>query len=239
MTASALSQPRRRPIVSADRARTIEALVCERHGVAPEALRKQWPGRIVMEARRELACRLEHDLDWTVRQIANHLSCAKDTAHRLLVTGRPVYIGQKMHRQTVNDDCPESLREQLREMQAQLRRLSGVPIASRIAAAYGMRPMSAIVLAIMAEAYPRPMALGAIIEAYELACDALEFGSREGVGEALINSAIFHARARFTELGLPSPIESLPMGQRRLSHDVASILRERVGAPRVANAVVL
>lgn len=240
MTAAhALAPPKRRPLHSTAKADAIIAAVAERHGLAPARLLEQWGGRIVTDAKREAACRLEHELQWTERMIAGHMRCALSTAQRLLRTGRERYVSAELRRTGVIPKCPEELRSEVIELRAQLERITGVHLAYRLTVAYDLRPACGVLLAILAEAYPRPMHTGSLIEAYDAACDRLEFGTRRGVADELIGSLVWQMRKRFGELQLPDPVESMPISARRLSDSAAELFRARFGVPRIAQAQVV
>lgn len=224
------------------------------------AAKHQLPVQHVLCARRDryaVTCRAEaawvirEDLGWSQRDIGSFLGVTQPAARKLLG-----YHEIAMRR--ANNVLPtESLRAialistdeakrqladaqiKLAYLQSELDRLTGASITQRVAESFGLESKirCAIVLSIVAEAYPRAVNAAEIVGLYDEACERLNYGAQRGASFNLISKNIAALRERFEELGHPDPIASTEGSfgmQRRLTDDAAALLNRMIGAPRLS-----
>lgn len=207
--------------------------------------------RYSVACRAEIAWTVKDELAWSQRSIGGLLGLSHTAVRKLLG------FHEKSLRRANNVLPAETLRaiasisaddvksrlldaeNRNAYLQAELDRLTGASLTHRIAESFGLKGKlrCALVLAIVAEAYPRSINTPDLIELYDDACDRLNYGTRRGASFNLIAKNVAALRARFAELGYTDPIESSEGSfglQRRLTDRAASLLNEIVGAPRLS-----
>lgn len=207
--------------------------------------------RFSVACRAEIAWTLKDELDWAQRPTGKLLGITQPAVRKLLG-----YHEMSLRRS--NNVLPaetikalavisgDDLRRRLAEaesraayLQGELDRLTGASITHRLAESFGLnnKLRCALVLGILAEAYPRAVSPPDLVELYDEACERLNYGARRGASFNLITKNIAALRESFLELGYPDPVVSSEGSsgmQRRLTDEAAVLLHEAVGAPRLS-----
>jgi len=242
-----------RAIASLSRAHTIVEAVAVKHGIDVHTLHAGGRSRFVVEARGEAAFELMHKLGWSQRRIGECLGCSQPNVRKLLgyhkqnlERGGRFLPAADIHALLAisNDDRlarAVEAEERAAYAEGELHRLNGSALSLRFADALDISYMRcAIVLAIVAEAYPRVVLGDAMVEHYDEACAALGYGFKRGANFHLLTKNVAHLREHFAAKGWPSPIPASTdttremAGSRRLSDECAAFLHERLNAPKLS-----
>lgn len=207
--------------------------------------------RYAVACRAEIAWALKNELGWSQRAIGGLLGVTQPGARKLLG-----YHEISLRR--ANNLLPtETLRAialigadegkrrladaegRIAYLQAELDRLTGASLTHRLAENFDLtgKIRCALVLSIIAEAYPRAVNAPELVELYDEACERLNYGARRGASFNLITKNIAALREKFAELGYADPILSSEGSfgmQRRLTDEAARLLYDTVGAPRLS-----
>lgn len=207
-----------------------------RFELSAEKIMKAKRDYLARTARGEIAWRLKNDLNWSQRRTASFLGCGKTTVHTLLkdreriVSAFQNRVAQE-HRAFLQS--PEAV--ELRELREKLRRLSGVDVAEEMTEGLNIPKRCGIVLAMLAEAYPRALSIEAMCELYDDACARLQYGFKRGADRELIRKNASDLNRAFQAKGMAAPVELAPsVGGRRLTDEAAQTLSASYGVPRAS-----
>jgi hypothetical protein len=117
------------------------------------------------------------------------------------------------------------------EVEAQMRRITGLNIAHQLAHELSVPTWQAIFLGILMEAYPLVKTADQIMEAYEAATERLYQADAPGAMDSQIRTFNYHIRKRFVDLGLPDPVTAVRPRGFVLTFDAAVYLHCRFGRP--------
>lgn len=226
----------RRVIASRARAAAIVERVAQKHDLTvTQLLCAKWD-RFAVTARAEVAVALRSELKWSLRVLGEYLGCSHTRARNLLS------FHENTHRRLSRLAAVTGADARVRELEAELQRLSGSNLAERYAQALGLRLRCAIVLAILAEAYPNHVRGPALLSLYDEAREHFGYGgadgSRIGATTGLLTKNTADLAAHFAAEGWPAPSEVGPLpGSRRLSDAAAEWLHVRTGAPKLSQVL--
>lgn len=116
------------------------------------------------------------------------------------------------------------------EVEAQVRRITGVNLAHQVAHELAVPTWQAIFLSILMESYPLVKTAEQIMEAYEEATARL-YQEAPGAMDSQIRTFSYHIRKRFTEMGLPDPVTAVRPRGFVLTYEAAVYLHNRFGRP--------
>lgn len=117
------------------------------------------------------------------------------------------------------------------ELEAQLRRITGVELALQVAHSLSIPTWQAIFLAILMEAYPYVKTADQICEAYDAASERLDRASTDGIQDASMKTFVTRIRVRFEEMGLPDPVARVRPRALVLTDSAAVWLHNQFGKP--------
>jgi hypothetical protein len=117
------------------------------------------------------------------------------------------------------------------EVEAQMRRITGLNIAHQLAHELSVPTWQAIFLGILMEAYPLVKTADQIMEAYEAATERLYQADAPGAMDSQIRTFSYHIRKRFVDLGLPDPVTAVRPRGFVLTYDAAVWLHCKFGRP--------
>jgi hypothetical protein len=252
---TAIAAAPRGVITSKARACEIVETVAAKHDLPVQTvLCARWD-RYAIAARAEIASELSTRLNWSTRRIGAHIGCTHANVRKLfgihklnMKRGARWLPAADVHAIVSIRNDERLMRmveaeERAAYAEAELARLTGDNLAVIYADALGLthRLRCAIVLAIVAEAYPR-LVLGAeLIEHYDEACVKLGYGDQKGANFNLMTKNVAHLREHFEAQGWPAPINITKgytprelVGSRRLTDEGAEFLHERLGAPKLS-----
>jgi len=207
--------------------------------------------RYAVACRAEIAWALKEELRWSQRMIGTLLGVTHPAVRKLLGSHEISLrrANNILSTETLKaialigaDESKRRLADaesRIVYLQAELDRLTGASLTHRLAAIFDLtgKIRCALVLSIIAEAYPRAVNAPELVELYDEACERLNYGARRGASFNLITKNIAALREKFAELGYADPISSTEGSfgmQRRLTDDAARLLYETVGAPRLS-----
>jgi hypothetical protein len=219
------------------------ARIAAKHGVEPGGLKGRACDRYYMAARDELIHALRTELHWSVRYAAEWIGVSKSTislGQKRHLQTLSMRAGQKKQQRTPVPNKPaaparlEMLEDEVSSLRDELRRLTGADLATRLVARLDMTPSTAIVVAALAENYPRPLTTSVMCEQYEAAKAAMGLDAKP-VSDGMINLAVMEARNDFRARGWGDPIEVIQgMKARKLATATAAFMSGKFGAPRPA-----
>lgn len=220
---AAPSKPRA-VIASKARAAAIVERVAEKHAIGTATLLCARWDRFVMIARAEVAAALRDELNWPQRMIGEHIGCSQPNVRKL-------FSFHEKYARRVSAIVPVADPEgRVRDLERELQRLSGIYTAERLAQHFDLQLRCAIVLAILAEAYPRYVRGEAMLRLYDEACDELGYGARNGANANLITKNLTAMSEALAKLGMTPAYERGPFAEsRRLTDVAAEWLYERTG----------
>lgn len=240
----------RKVITSQARALEIVEAVAAKHGMEVARLMAQPFKRDTVLARGEVVSRLSEELNWPFSMIAGYLGCSASTAHSaksewkkaeaafaVFIPDEAVLAIAKVTQSEALQRAAQAER-QLREIKGELDRVAGLDLSERMVVELDLLPRCAILLSIVAAAYPRYVRAGALLELYDQACERLNYGQRSGATIPLISKNAQTLREHFAARDWPCPIQPgvLP-GSRQLTNEAAAWLHGRVGSPRMSQIV--
>lgn len=222
--------PKRRTVIASKaRAAQIIERVAEKHRIEVSTMLCARWDRFVAIARAEAAAGLRDDLGWSLRMIGEYLGCSHESVRQLFT------LQQKYARRASLIHPVPDVDGRIRELEAEVARLSGTYLCERLAVKFGLQMRCAILLAILAEAYPRYVRGPAILQLYDEACETIGYGHQSGATYNLIAKNASHLNTRMRELGagadVASVIKELP-GARRMDDAAAAWLSDQCGAPK-------
>lgn len=223
-----------RCILSPARAAEIVEQVAQRFGLDAAKITSTKRDYLARTARGEIAWRLKTELGWSQRRSAGYLKCSKTAIWSLLkdreriVSAFQERVAQE-HKAFLQSD--EAL--ELQELREKLRRLTGADIAEQLTEDLNIPKRCGIVLAILAESYPRAVSIEAMCELYDDACARLSYGFQRGSDRELIRKNVSDLNRAFIAKGFAPPAEiAPPVGGRRLTDEAAQMLSASHGVPR-------
>jgi hypothetical protein len=199
------------------------AKIAAEHGYHPDALIGSSRDPHVCRARARAMKALHEDKGWSIRRIgALFGGRSPGTVHKVL---------------SVHKTRQESVRlyvehpDLAHEVEAQMRRITGVNITLQVGHELGIATWQAIFLSILMEAYPNVKTSEQIMEAYEGAAERLYQAESPNANDSQIRTFCFHVRKRFTAIGLPDPVTAIRPRGYVLTYDAAVWLHNRFGRP--------
>lgn len=243
----------RRVIASKARAAEIVERIAAKHDLAVPTVLCARRDRFAMAARAEVAASIADELNWSTRSIGDYIGCSHTMVRKLLgfheIAARrakrwlPAADVHALARLEGNDLAQRALEaeERAAELEAEMVRLTGVHLAATLGQAielggeHGGRFGGVVLLSIVVEAYPNAVLGPNLLELYDEACGKLGFGRSSGVGYELMAKNASNIAKHFREKGWPVPTEpgDLP-ASRRLTHEAARMLHEKIGFPRLS-----
>lgn len=221
----------RRTIVSKARAAALVEQIADKHALpVATVLCAKWD-RFALIARAEAAHALTTQLNWSIRATGAYLGCSHTNVRKLLSFQKR--NAPRIVRLVSLNGADEAAVARVRELEAELQRLSGTHLCERLASDLSVPLRCAILLAILIEAWPRYVRGPALLQLYDDACDKLGYGARNGANFDLVTKHACDLAARFKAAGWPAPSEVGELkGSRRLTDSAAVWLADRCGAPR-------
>lgn len=122
------------------------------------------------------------------------------------------------------------------EVEAQLRRISGVELTLQVAHSLSIPTWQAIFLSILMEAYPYVKTADQICEAYDAASERLDRASTDGIQDASMKTFVTKIRQHFDGLGLPDPVARVRPRALVLTDSAAVWLHCKFGRPVAVTA---
>lgn len=223
--------PKRRVIASKARAAAIIEGIADKHSLPVQTLLCAKWDRFAMIARAEAAHALVAQLNWSIRGVGAHLGCSHTNVRKLL--GFHEKSARRIVR-LVSIQCADEVAvARVRELEAELQRLSGTYLSEKLASRLDVPLRCAILLSILIESYPRYVRGPALLQLYDDACEKLGYGARNGANFDLVTKHACDLAAAFKAGGWPVPSEVGELkGSRRLTDACAVWLSEGFGAPR-------
>jgi hypothetical protein len=212
--------------------------IADRYGLTVETvLCARWD-RFAAEARAEIAEELCNGQGASLRAAGQWLGCSHTNVRKLLGCQkmRPLRADAATILALSRNEQARRLAEaeaRARELERQMERLSGAHLGETFARAFAMPLRCGIVLAILAEHFPRPVRAQALIDFYDHACTTIGYGMQNGASADVIKKNLSSLKQAFAALGMEAPSEiDAATGQRRLTGAAAAMLHERFDAPR-------
>ncbi len=224
----------RRCITSPARAAEIVEQVAQRFDLSPETIMTAKREYLARTARGEIAWRLKDELNWSQRRTAAYLKCGKTTVFALLrdrakIVG--IFQSRVAQEHKIFLQSPEAL--ELQELREKVQRICGSDVAEDLTRGLSIPKRCGIVLAMLAEAYPRALSIESMCELYDDACARLQYGFKRGADRELIRKNVSDLNREFIAKGMAAPTELAPhVGGRRLTDQAAHLLAASYGVPR-------
>lgn len=211
--------PSRAPGAAAPAA--IMAQIAEQHGYSVEALRGRSQEEGVCRARAR-AMKALRERGWSVRKLGAYFGGrSASTVHNILC-----HVNERQQSVRPYYEHPELVHE----VEAQIRRITGVNLTHQVAYQLSIPTWQAIFLSILMEAYPNVRTAEQIMEAYEAASERLNQESN-GAMDSQIRTFNYHIRKRFEALGLPEPVDAIRPRGFVLTYAAAVWLQNQFGRP--------
>lgn len=200
----------------------IVAQIANEHGYHVDALRGRSQDAGVCRARGR-AMKALSDRGWSIRKIGGYFgNRTPGVVHYIL-------CHVKERQQTVQGYLEHP--EMVHEVEAQMRRITGVNITLQVGHELGIATWQAIFLSILMEAYPNVKTSEQIMEAYEGAAERLYQAESPNANDSQIRTFCFHIRKKFTSIGLPDPVTAIRPRGYVLTYEAAVWLHNRFGRP--------
>lgn len=189
-------------------------------------------------ARGETAHMLGAELGWSAKRIAALIKCSASHVRALQRERAKLLAGFQNraideHQTEFAAMDAEELALQVRELSEKLARLTGADLADEFAEAYKLPRRCAIVMAILARAYPRAVSVDTLCELYDDACQRLSYGCQRGADRELIRKNVSDLNRAMLAQGLPMASEIAPeTSGRRLTEKAAALLSASHQTPR-------
>lgn len=199
--------------------------VALKYGLSAEALRGRSQDRLVCRARAEAMKALREQrrsLEWIGNFFGGR---SRSTVLRLVNTA-------ENRQQNVAPYMQHP--EMAHEVEAQMRRITGLNLAHQVAYKLSIPTWQAIFLGILMEAYPLVKTSEQILEAYEAARERLYQDDPGQVLDAQIRSFSYHIRKAFETMGLPDPVASVRPRGMVLTNEAAVWLSNQFGRPYIS-----
>lgn len=205
-------------------AKVIIAEVAERHFFSAEDLLAKTKCKRRGRARREAYLELmRRRPDLSLRRIAGIFGRSPSSVCEA------VALGREEAQKSVRIETERLLYAE--EVEAQLRRITGVELSLQVAHSLSIPTWQAIFLAILMEAYPYVKTADQICEAYDAASERLDRASTDGIQDASMKTFVTKIRNHFRNMGLPDPVARVRPRALVLTDAAAIWLHNRFGRP--------
>lgn len=250
----ALSPEPRRVVASRSKATALVEQIAAKHGVTVHAVMLVRWQREAVAATAEVAFELKHKMGWSLRAIGQFLNrnhngvCTLLTVHEKNMRLARRFMPTASAHALVQIEGDARLtrmvdaEERAAYAESELSRLSGnivVHLAETLQ--LGNRLRCVILLAVIAEAYPRTVPGPDLLELYDEACERVGYGTRRGVTFNLMTKNVQHLREHFVKMRWPDPLHvaergslEAATGARRLTDGCARFLHARLGVPKLS-----
>lgn len=211
-----------RPIKAAPAGLATVTEIALQHGLSAEALRGRSQDRRVCRARALAMIALQEQgksLEWIGAFFGGR---DRSTVHRLV-------MAEKNRQKNVVSYMQHP--ELVHEVEAQMRRITGMNLAHQVAYKLGIPTWQAIFLGILMEAYPLVKTSEQLLEAYEAARERLYQDDPGQVQDTQIRSFSHHIRKAFEAMGLPDPVAAVRPRGMVLTYEAAVWLSNQFGKP--------
>ena len=209
-------------------AKAIIAEVAERHGFTAEDLIAKSDCKRRGRARRAAYLALSRRRpDLSQQWIANHFDRSQSRISRGIALAAEE---ERTYAPYAHDP------EYVLEVEAQLRRITGVELSLQVAHSLSIPTWQAIFLAILMEAYPYVRTADQICEAYDAASERLDRASTDGIQDASMKTFVTKIRAHFQAMGLPDPVARVRPRALVLTDAAAIWLHNKFGRPVAVTA---
>lgn len=222
-------------IASVDRALAIVERVAAKHGMTAAGLVSTRYNRAVVLARGEAMDALAKELRWSYQRAAELTGLSVSRLHSAHTEWKGVQANiERYLPDTVADlraqlDAAEAARQ---DAERRLAAMLGAESVDLFVSELQLLPRAAIVLTVLAEAYPKHVRDEQVLNFYDAACVRMNYGLRNGATKELMWQNFTALRRAFAERGWPNPVSVGPMiNTRVLSHEAAVVLHERIGVP--------
>jgi hypothetical protein len=199
----------------------ILARIAEEHGYSIDALRGRSQEERLCRARAR-AMKALRERGWSIRRIGAYFGNRTPGAIHYIL------CHVKERQQSVQSYLEHP--DLIHEVEAQLRRITGVNLTHQVAYQLSIPTWQAIFLSILMEAYPNVRTAEQIMEAYEAASERLNQESN-GAMDSQIRTFNYHIRKRFEALGLPEPVDAIRPRGFVLTYAAAVWLHNQFGRP--------
>lgn len=119
----------------------------------------------------------------------------------------------------------------IEELEAQVRRLSGVELSQQVCHRLGFPMWKAVFLSILMTSYPRVRKAEDLCELYDCAWERLYVNDKDAVSPDMLRQFLSRIRKWAKEEGLPDPVHRVTPGGMILSDEMAVWLHCRFGQP--------
>jgi len=231
------SRPSRLPPAPRTKVVAIIQRVAKKHDVTVEQLISGKRRHDVRWARQEAAYVLFREANWSSRAIGEVLQCSAPIAcklrdlHKISTEKAKLLLSVddlKRYESVERDDVLH--RNMILEQERAI--VSGQHLADSLAQSLDLLMRCAIVLAITVEHYPRAVRLSSVITLYNDACQALNYGYRQGATESLMFKNFSSLNKTFVSCGWP--VATMPgqiPGSRILTKECNDWLDSRLPLP--------
>lgn len=199
----------------------IVARIAEEHGYSVEALRGRSQEERLCRARAR-AMKALRERGWSIRRLGTYFGNRTPGAIHYILC----HVKERQQSVQAYLEHPELVHE----VEAQLRRITGVNLTHQVAYQLAIPTWQAIFLSILMEAYPNVRTAEQIMEAYEAASERLNQESN-GAMDSQIRTFNYHIRKRFEALGLPEPVDAIRPRGFVLTYPAAVWLHNQFGRP--------
>ena len=208
-------------IRTAPSAMSLVKAIAETRGYSADDLRGRSKLASISRLRRRAYLALEEQKGWSQSQIGRLFRRDRSQVCRGLVLAR-----RERALETITKTDPEYVEE----LEAQMRRLSGVNLAFQLSHSLDVPVWQAIFLGILMENYPRVRSRSEVCELYDAAAERLGYGNGGEIKDDFVRSFTSRIGRKFASDGLPHPVASIS-GALVLSDAIAPWLHNRFGKP--------
>jgi hypothetical protein len=199
----------------------IVSQIAEQHGYTVEALRGRSQEESLCRARAR-AMKALRERGWSIRRLGTYFgNRSASTVHNILC-----HVNERQQSVRSYYEHPDLVHE----VEAQIRRITGVNLTHQVAYQLGIPTWQAIFLTILMEAYPNVRTSEQIMEAYEAASERLHQQSN-GAMDSQIKTFNYQIRRHFRSLGLPEPVDAIQPRGFVLTYPAAVWLSNQFGRP--------
>jgi hypothetical protein len=149
---------------------------------------------------------LHEERGWSIRRIGRFFGRSPATIHEILLLHKTRQESVRVY--TEHPDLAH-------EVEAQMRRITGLNIAHQLAHELAVPTWQAIFLGILMEAYPLVKTADQIMEAYEAATERLYQADAPGAMDSQIRTFSYHIRKRFVDHGPAGSRDRCPAARVR------------------------
>lgn len=217
-------------ITSASSGRAIIQAVAEQYGYTAEALIGRSQARDIVRVRGKAALAVARRFpNKSLSELGHLFKRSKQVMQVIIRTA-------KESEKIVSGNMGQE--DYILEVEAQIRRISGVNLSHQVQHALEIQSWQAILLSILMEAYPRVMTYDQLLEAYEAAYERLYQESVTQKQDTLIRTFCHNIRRKFNEWGLENPVITVSPRGVILSHSAAGWLHSKFGKPVAVSSPV-